>query len=194
MKLMWENSLLYTAVEASRMQVSPLRQIIQSNQNWYSHSLNPVAHTNFGQTMRASLEIAERITRHYSKPSFEASSTIVGGKEYKVNEKVCMSKPFCNLLHFEKEGYNYRQPPLLLVAPLAGHHATLLKGTVADCLPDFDVYITDWKDASQVPLDQGGFNMDDYIDYLIDFYKYFDSTVHVMSAYCNCSSCYSYFS
>lgn len=181
MKFMWENSLLYTAVESSRMQFSPMREFIRINQNWFSQSVNPTSYTNFGQAMRASLEIAERITRHYPKPSFESSPTTISGRSYNVTEEVCVSKPFCDLLHFKKESYNYRQPKLLLVAPLAGHHATLLKGTVSDCLPHFDVYITDWKDASQVPVDRGTFNMDDYIDYLIDFYRYFDRDVHVMA-------------
>jgi poly(3-hydroxybutyrate) depolymerase len=172
---------LYYIVEASRAQISPARFGIIAAQQWYENSYNPLYYTNFSQTMRAVLEIAERITRKYKKPSFGITECIIDQKTYKVEKRTVMKKVFCQLQHFSKPEYKKNQPKLLIVAPMAGHHATLLRGTVQDTLPFFDVYITDWVDACQVPLECGKFDMDDFINYVIEFLHHLGPDVHVMA-------------
>jgi polyhydroxyalkanoate depolymerase len=110
------------------------------------------------------------VTRRYEKPAFDLATTAVGGKIVPIVERVAWEQPFCKLLHFEKQfDTGAPEPPqkLLIVAPMSGHHATLLRGTVEAFLPFYDVYITDWVDARAIPLSAGRFDLDDYIDYLI---------------------------
>jgi poly(3-hydroxybutyrate) depolymerase len=160
--------------------MSPIRHAIKASLEWMENDLNPFYETHFSNSYKAALEIAERITRTYHKPEFGIRSVEIDGQKIKVSQSTVLHKPFCDLIHFEKKDYK-KQPKLLIVAPLAGHHATLLKGTVQDCLPFFDVYITDWIDASQVPLSQGNFDMDDNIDYVIEFIEFLGARTHVMA-------------
>ena len=123
-----------------------------------------------GRNLAASAKIFERLTRRYEKPAFDLATTVVGGKIIPIVERAAWERPFCKLLHFEKQFDASAPEPrqkLLIVAPLSGHHATLLRGTVEAFLPFYDVYITDWADARTVPLSTGRFDLDDYIDYLI---------------------------
>lgn len=172
---------MYYLLESARANLSPIRHAILASQEWYESEYNPLYHSNFAQTMRATLEIAERLTRKYAKPKFKIDKATVNGKEYDVEELIVSQKNFCNLLHFNKKGYSGHLPKLLVVAPMAGHHATLLRGTVHEMLSYADVYITDWIDASQVPLSKGSFDMDDFIDYTIDFIKICGPDLHVMA-------------
>jgi poly(3-hydroxybutyrate) depolymerase len=131
--------------------------------------LNPLYHTSLGRSIAASAELFERMTRRYGKPMFGLDTTTVDGVEVEVLEENVWFKPFCSLLHFNRQfapGEAPRQSKLLIVAPMSGHYATLLRGTVEAFLPSHDVYITDWTDARTVPLIEGGFDLDDYIDYL----------------------------
>ena len=172
---------LYYLLEALRANLTPARYNILAAQEWYKNEYNPFYHTNFAQTMRATIEIAERVTRKYDKPEFRITTAKVHDKEYPVEEIHILKKPFCNLLHFAKKEYDGHLPKLLIVAPMAGHHATLLRGTIQEMLSYADVYVTDWIDASQVPLSDGSFNMDDFIDYVIDFIKIIGPNTHVMA-------------
>lgn len=172
---------LYHLLESLRANLSPARYSILAAQEWYESEYNPFYHSNFAQTMRATLEISERMTRKYTKPAFRITTASVNDKTYPVEELTILKKPFCNLLHFDKKEYTGRQPKLLIVAPMAGHHATLLRGTIQEMLSYADVYVTDWIDASQVPLSDGQFNMDDFIDYVIEFIKVCGPNVHVMA-------------
>jgi poly(3-hydroxybutyrate) depolymerase len=158
-----------------------MRYGIIAAQEWYESQYNPLYNSNFAQTMRATLEIAERISRKYSKPEFNITTSMVNDKNYPVEENIVLKKPFCNLLHFDKKIYTGKQPKLLIIAPMAGHHATLLRGTVQEMLSYADVYITDWICASQVPECDGSFNMDDFIDYVIEFVKFLSPNVHIMA-------------
>ncbi len=108
------------------------------------------------------------MTRRYGKPLFGLNSVTVDGVEHEVLEEVLWTAPFCNLLHFVRPTVpgQETQPTLLIVAPMSGHYATLLRGTVEAFLPTHRVYITDWADARMVPLAVGRFDLDDYIDYL----------------------------
>jgi len=172
---------LYYLVEASRAQISPARFAIIATHQWLDNTYNPLYYTNLAVTMRAGLDIAERITRKYKKPSFGITQTEVDGNFVEVRKHPVLVKTFCHLQHFAKPNLKEKQPKLLIVAPMAGHHATLLRGTVQDTLPFCDVYITDWIDASQVPLSAGKFDMDDFIDYIIEFIKFLGPDVHVMA-------------
>ena len=172
---------MYYLLESARANLSPIRYTLLASQEWYNSEYNPFYHSNFAQTMRATLEIAERLTRKYEKPEFKITTATVSGKEHEVEELIVSKKTFCNLLHFHKKDYSGHLPKLLIVAPMAGHHATLLRGTVHEMLSYADVYITDWIDASQVPLSKGSFDMDDFIDYTMDFIKICGPNTHVMA-------------
>ncbi len=127
----------------------------------------------------ARLELIERCTDNYGKPEFELPFTHVEGKKTKITEKVTHSLPFCDLLHFKRAG-KHNHPKILLIAPMSGHYATLLRGTVEQFIPDHEVYITDWKNAREVPLEQGGFTFDDFVRYLIEFMDHLGPNTHVI--------------
>ena len=133
-----------------------------------------MAHTLVGKNLAAGAEVFERLTRRYGKPAFGFETTNVNGVRVGVREQVVWQRPFCNLIHFEKEvrGKWRPQPRLLIVAPMSGHYATLLRGTVEAFLPNFEVFITDWNDARMVPLAVGRFDLDDYIDYLMSICRH----------------------
>jgi poly(3-hydroxybutyrate) depolymerase len=171
---------LYNIMEAWRTSLLPFRSLLAANHAILSNKYNPVMHTSMGKAMLASFEMAERITRNYPKPEFNIISTMIDDKEIEVIQKTSLSKPFCNLIHFSKAS-KVKQPKFLIIAPMAGHHSTLLRGTVEALLPSLDVYITDWKDAAQVPLEAGKFDMDDYIHYLMEFLAHIGEGTHIMA-------------
>ena len=160
----------YEMHEISHLALAPARAISDIAQLWLKNPANLLSYTHVGKNIVASVELFERLTRRYNKPSFGLSSTLIDGKRVPVTESVVWSRQFCNLLHFKREfgaADAAPQPKLLIVAPMSGHHATLLRGTVDAFLPFYDVYITDWIDARRMPLSAGAFGLDDYIDYLI---------------------------
>ena len=150
----------------------PLRFAAEAGKMMLSHPANPISYTPVGRALSASLELVEGATRHYQKPAFGLDSTEIDGVEVPVHEEEVARLPFCQLKRFVRAGDEngeMEHPRLLIVAPLSGHYATLLRDTARAMLPDHDVYITDWRNASRVPLRDGGFDLDDYIDYLMDF-------------------------
>jgi poly(3-hydroxybutyrate) depolymerase len=168
------NSYSYQLHEMTYLALAPARAASDMARLWFKNPINPLAHTQVGRNMAASAELFERLTRRYGKPIFGLSSTTIDGKSVAIREEVVWQKTFCKLLHFEREWDGIdepRQAKLLLVAPMSGHHATLLRGTVEAFLPYYDVYITDWADARMVPLALGTFDLDDYIDYVIDCFR-----------------------
>ena len=145
---------------------------------------NPLSHTPLGRSLAAAAEMFERTTRRYGKPEFGIDSIVVDGKKVAVRERVVWSKPFCRLLNFARDvpsTHKSAKSKVLIVAPMSGHYASLLRGTVETMLERHDVYITDWVDARMVPLTQGSFDLDDYIDYLIEIFRVFSGNVHVMA-------------
>lgn len=129
----------------------------------------------------AASELTERLTREWdSHRGYDIDDTIVDGEHVAVREVVVRADPFCDLLHFERDT-DLRQPRLLVVAPMSGHWATLLRGTVEALLPEHDVYITDWRNARDVPLSEGTFDLDDYIDYMIDYMRMLGPDLHVLA-------------
>src|SRR5690606_30401504 len=148
-------SVLYHLYELNRAALAPLRAAADLGRIYFSTPLNPLSQTPFGRSTAAALEVFERVPRRYGRREFGIVETTVDGRTVPVAETVVWSRPFCRLLHFRKRTPGPKQPRLLIVAPLSGHFATLLRGTVRALLPDHDVHITDWTDARQVPLADG---------------------------------------
>lgn len=175
--------MLYYLYELNHAALSPARAAADAGRLYFSNPLNPLSHTTMGKNAAALFEVFERVTRRYGKPAFGISSIVAHGKKVDVQERVVWERPFCRLIHFSKAMPNGRGPgpKLLMVAPMSGHYATLLRGTVEAMLPDHDVYITDWIDARMVPLSEGPFDLDDYVDYVISMLHALGPSANVMA-------------
>ena len=176
--------MLYHLYELNRAALSPARAAADACRLLFRNPLNPAAYTPLGRSAAAAFELFERTTRRYPKPLWGVDSTEIRGRKVAVQEHVVISKPFCNLIHFERNvsaWRRHRDPKLLIVAPMAGHFSTLVRGTVRDLLPHHDVYVTEWQDARFVPRSEGSFDLDDYIDYILEFFRFFGGDVHVMA-------------
>lgn len=175
--------MLYSLFELNQAALAPMRAAADFGQIYFRNPLNPWSQTAVGRNMAAMFEVVERVTRRYGKPDFGITEIDVAGTTVEVDVETAWQRPFCNLLHFTKQGNGRRrkQPRLLVVAPMSGHHATLLRGTVRTMLADHDVYVTDWIDAQQVPVTQGTFDLDDYIDYLVNILHVLGPGTHVMA-------------
>ena len=173
----------YQLYEMNHAAMTPMRAAADATRLSFKNPLNPLSHTVFGRSVTAACEVFERATRRYAKPGFGLTSTQVGGVRVAVHEEIVWSRPFCNLVHFERAlpDPSRRHPKLLIVAPMSGHYATLLRGTVEAMLPRHEVYITDWVDARLVPLAAGRFDLDDYIDYVIAMIHHLGPNTHVMA-------------
>jgi poly(3-hydroxybutyrate) depolymerase len=176
-------SFAYHAYEAVHMMVSPARAMSSAMQLAFNNPANPLTYTPMGRSIAAGCELFERTTRRYGKPAFGLNETTVGGVKVPVEERVVWQRPFCNLIYFDRkiEGRRKPQPKVLMVAPMSGHYATLLRGTVESFLPGHEVYITDWVDARLVPMAAGRFDLDDYIDYVIGMLQMLGPDTHVMA-------------
>jgi poly(3-hydroxybutyrate) depolymerase len=155
-----------------------------------THPLSPYPYTFMGRQLSAVFEILERSTHLYRKPTFGLQTVTSSDNQlYDIREKVVAHKPFCRLLHFERhplyvergKNADLSVQKILVVAPYSGHYATLLRDTVAALLKDHDVYITDWENARDVPLSQGPFTLDDYIQYLMDFVRQIGPNVNIVA-------------
>jgi poly(3-hydroxybutyrate) depolymerase len=178
--------MLYQLHEMQRSFLNPLMQWADASAKLFSNPVSPFAHTPFAQRIAAGYELMYRLGKDYEKPAFELNETTIDGQTVGIMERIVVSKPFCKLLHFKKDMPDasfaaLKQPTVLVVAPLSGHHATLLRDTVRALLPNQDVYITDWVDARMVPLSDGDFHLDDYIYYVQDFIRHLGPDVHVIS-------------
>jgi poly(3-hydroxybutyrate) depolymerase len=160
--------LLYDAYEVQRSLLAGASKLAGLGAGWLNNPANPWGYSSMGPMVAASLEVFAHAAAPRGKPEFGLESVHVRGQDIPVNEEILLRKPFGQLKHFYREGIE-TGPRLLIVAPMSGHYATLLRGTVERLLPSFDVYITDWRDAKLVPLKDGSFDLDDYIDYLIEF-------------------------
>lgn len=162
------NRYSYQLYEMAHLALTPARAFSDAIRLVLKNPWNPWTHTHVGKNLAASAEIFERVTRRYGKPAFGFTNVTTSSGTYEVREAVVWERPFCRLLNFQLEDGPPRREKLLIVAPMSGHYATLLRGTLEAFLPYYDVYITDWLDARMVPLSSGSFSLDDYIDYLID--------------------------
>jgi poly(3-hydroxybutyrate) depolymerase len=175
---------LYWLYEMSHAALHPARAFADVTRLYFKNPLNPFAHTTYGKSIAAAAELFERSTRRYGKPDWDIDSTTVGGERAPVRISCVWERPFCRLLHFERLFCHMPrrpQPKLLIVAPMSGHYATLLRGTVEAFIPNHDVYITDWVDARMVPLAEGRFDLDDYIDYVISILHWLGGDTHVVA-------------
>jgi poly(3-hydroxybutyrate) depolymerase len=178
--------MLYQLHEMQRSFLTPLMQWADASSKMFSNPVSPFAHTPFSQRIAAGYELMYRLGKEYDKPAFGIDATTINGEQVGIMERTVATKPFCKLLHFKKDLSDskfkaLKQPKVLLVAPLSGHHATLLRDTVRGLLPEHDVYITDWTDARMVPLADGPFHLDDYIYYVQDFMRQLAPNLHVIS-------------
>ena len=177
--------MMYQWFEMSQTAFRPARAAIDGCKKLAQNPFNPLSHTTFGRKTAAACEVFERTTRRYAKPIFGLENTKVDGKNCAIVEEIVWQKPFCDVHHFKKLPSTKSslpvQPRVLVVAPLSGHYATLLRGTVEGLLPEHDVYITDWIDASMVPMAEGKFDLDDYISYLMEMFEFFDGDIHIVA-------------
>ena len=160
--------MLYDAYEVQRSLLAGASRVAGLGAGWLNNPRNPFAYNAMGPLVAAGLSVFAHAAASRGKPEFGIQSVMVGKDEVAVSEEIVLKKPFGQLKHFRKEGVE-GQPKLLIVAAMSGHYATLLRGTVERMLPAHDVFITDWRDAKLVPSDEGRFDLDDYVDYLIAF-------------------------
>lgn len=175
---------MYWFYEVAHAALNPARMMGDATKIMFQNPLNPWTHTELGKSIAAACEVFERTTRRYGKPEWGLDETEVQGVTTPVQVVSVWEKPFCRLLHFERQHEHplrHPQPRLLIVAPMSGHYATLLRGTVEAFLPTHEVYITDWSDARMVPLAEGRFDLDDYVDYIIEMLQVLGGNVHVIA-------------
>ena len=172
--------MLYYLHEMTRLSMAPARAMSEGLQLMLNSPFNPMAGTPAARAMAGAADIFEHLTRSYGKPHWDLATTVVDGHEVAVEEEVVIKRSYCDLLHFKRD-IERDDPKLLVAAPLSGHYATLLRGTVEAMLPDHDVYVTDWRDCRMIPVTEDRFNLNDYIDYLIDFLHLLGPNTHVLA-------------
>ena len=153
--------MLYQINQRYMEAVSPVNFWMQEVQELCNQPWSVLNYSFAGKTVAATAEVIERYTGEYARPKFNIEYADIGGNKIAIKENIVVQKPYCNLLNFERNG-DYDHPKLLIVAPLSGHYSTLLRGTVEYFIGDHDVYITDWINARDVPLDEGEFSFDDF--------------------------------
>ena len=173
--------MLYDAYEVQRSWLAGASRLANLSSSWLNSPVNPLSYHGMSPIVAASLDVFAHAAAPRGKPAFDIFDTTVDGELVPIHEHVVLRKPFGQLKHFVKEGGPEGQPKLLIVAPMSGHYATLLRGTVERMLPGHDVYITDWRDAKMVPLSEGVFDLDAYIDYLIEFVEAIGPGAHMLA-------------
>ncbi len=180
--------MLYQFYEAQRALLSPFAEFAAASSKLYSHPLSPFTHTPMAHRVAAGLSLVHRLSKEYEKPEFDITSIAIDGVDVAVQQQAPVVKPFCTLLRFKRFTDDSAmlakmkdQPSVLVVAPLSGHHATLLRDTVRSLLVDHKVYVTDWTDARMVPLEAGAFHLDDYVRYVQEFIRHIGPQVNVIS-------------
>jgi poly(3-hydroxybutyrate) depolymerase len=166
--------------------VQPWHQLANITRQLVSHPINPFAEHPFFRTASASIELFERLTTDYEEPKWGLESTIINKKKVKIKQQIVHQKPYCDLLHFERDKPQAEHPKVLLIAPISGHFATLLRSTAKEFLPDHETYITDWRNARDIPLSAGTFSFDNYVTYLIEFINFLGPDTHVIAV---CQPC-----
>ena len=173
--------MLYHAYELQRSWLSSASAWASIGAEMLSNPRLPLGYLGMGSTMASALEVFAHAAAPYGKPAFGIEEVEVGGKAFAVEEATVVNKPFGDLKRFTREGLPKNAPRLLIVAPMSGHYATLLRGTVARMIESCEVYITDWADAKLVPTHEGHFDLDDYMDYLIEFLEFIGPGAHMMA-------------
>lgn len=172
--------MLYDAYEMQRSWLAGIGALANMGSQWLQNPANPVGYLGGGPVLAHALDVFAHAAAPRGKPRFDLDTTMVDGKIVPVKEEIVLRKPFGQLNRFVHKGI-VGAPKLLIVAPMSGHYATLLRGTVERMLPNHDVYITDWADAKLVPTSEGRFDLDDYIDYLIEFLETIGPGAHMLA-------------
>ena len=179
--------MLYQVYEAQRAMMEPFVDFAQAAAKLYGNQQSPMTRNPFAQRVAAGYSLIYRLGKDYEKPTFDIASVQDGNVDIAIQERIEIDKPFCELRRFKRFSDDAatldklkNQPAVLIVAPLSGHYATLLRDTVKTMLKDHKVYITDWKNARLVPLSDGSFHLDDYVNYVQEFIK------HLQGRYGNC--------
>jgi poly(3-hydroxybutyrate) depolymerase len=177
--------MLYDAYEMQRSLLAGASTLANLGADWLNNPANPLSYSQMGPIMASALDVFAHASASRGKPAFDLTHAVVAGEEIRVVEEVVLRKPFGQLKRFRRvraDGSEVTgQPRLLMVAPMSGHYATLLRGTVERMLPGHDVYITDWRDAKLVPLGDGHFDLDDYVDYLVEFLELIGPGAHMLA-------------
>jgi len=180
--------MLYQLYETHRALLSPFSEFASASAKLYNHPLSPFAHSPMAQRVAAGFDLMHRLAKEYEKPEFDITKVMVDGVEVAVQEQVAIEKPFCRLLRFKRFtdalpqlAAMKSQPTVLVVAPLSGHHSTLLRETVRALLQHHKVYITDWTDARMVPASVGPFHLNEYVRYIEEFIRLAGPDVNVIS-------------
>ncbi|MBB5747353.1 polyhydroxyalkanoate depolymerase [Brevundimonas variabilis] len=179
--------MLYALHELAYQSASPFRIGARIARQFWTSPFNPASETAIGRTAYASAELFESVTRRYGKPAWGLETLTIDGREVRTTEQVIWSSPWCRLIRFarnigdlKRAGKPGNAPSVLIVAPLSGHYATLLRGTVETFLQDHDVYVTDWVNARQVPMLEGRFDFHDYIDHIRTMLAQIGPRAHVV--------------
>lgn len=173
--------MLYSTYELHRNLLASASMMANAGAELLTHPANPLSYFGGGPVLASALQVFAHASAPRGKPEFAFGSTTIDGKEVPVTEVKEANRPFGKLRHFVREGAPEGQPKLLIVAPMSGHFATLLRGTVERMLPGHDVWITDWRDARIVPVSSGSFDLDDYIDYLVDWLDHIGPGAHMLA-------------
>ena len=173
--------MLYQMYAMQRLALEPMRAIVSGALSFMEMPENLMRETPIGRITTAALDSFEHTTRNFIKPAFGHTETVIDGETVPVTEEIVLRLPWCDLLHFKREAHRPNDRTLLIVAPLSGHFATLLRGTVPPFLPDHDVYITDWHDAKDMPLTAPSFDLDDYIDYIRTIVEHLGPQTHIIA-------------
>jgi len=181
--------MLYHVYEMNHLALAPLRKIAKLQKEMLETSYNPFVNTLIHKSIIAAYEVFENGTRRYDKPAWNLPYTTINGIKVPVEDRVVWSKPFCNLVHFKRaDGHielihkpGHVDPRVLMIAPMSGHYATLLRATVEAFLPDHEVFISDWVDARNIATSEGRFDLNDYIDYVIEMLEFIGPDAHVLA-------------
>ncbi len=181
--------MLYQIHEWQRAFLGPMSHYAEASAKMLSDATSPMSHLPGAQRLAAGYELLHRLGKEYEKPAFGLTQVTSHGQDIAVIERVVLDKPFCQLKRFKRFSDDpdtierlKGEPTVLVVAPLSGHHATLLRDTVRTLLQDHKVYITDWVDARMVPASEGAFHLDDYVAYIEEFIRHIGAEkLHVIS-------------
>jgi len=171
--------MLYQLHELHKLALMPARMTAEGLHMFFNNPFNMLGHTPAGRALGSGAQVFEQFTRAHTKPDWDIDATTIDGQEVAVTPEPIMKRTYGHLVHFRRETER-EDPRLLIVAPLSGHYATLLRETVEAMLPDHDVYITDWQDSRYIPITADRFSLSDYIDYVIDFLHFLGPDTHII--------------
>lgn len=175
-------NILYPFYDLSHVALAPLSLGAELTRDTFQNPMNPASFTGPGHVVAAAADLTFRMTRRFEQPAFNIHEVVIDGKKHHVTEEHVMDLPFCRLKHFSLSGKPSKKRPKVLVgAPMSGHFSTLLRGTIEALLPHHDVYITDWKNSRNVPLSQGYFDLDDCVEYYMEFMKHLGPDLHLLA-------------